>query len=151
MILTLKEVIQENINPENFNFIKDQLIELYNQLSKCNNVSLNILLEFINADNTYVYINDRLRILGCITLLFERKLIHNGGVVCHIEDLVVHKNHRNKAIGSQLLEFALEEAKHKGCYKVILDCTSEIQSFYLKNGFENHNSNIQMAHYFQED
>ena len=84
--------------------------------------------------NIYVYkINDT--IIGCISLIIEQKFINNNGRVCHIEDLVIHKDHRKQGIGSAMLSFAKKEAKKVGCYKVILNCDVAFVDFYKKNDF----------------
>ena len=84
--------------------------------------------------NIYVY-KENDTIIGCISLIIEQKFIHNNGRVCHIEDLVIHKEHRKQGIGSAMLSFAKKEAKKVGCYKVILNCDVAFVDFYKKNDF----------------
>ena len=147
MILSLKELFVKDITNELFAYYKEQIMGLYNQLSYCNNVSNKIFIDFINRTKTFVYINERMEILGIISALYERKMIHNGGLVCHIEDLVVDEKHRDKSIGKQLLLKIKEDAKKEGVYKIILNCTEELTSYYEKCGFEK--KNAQMALYFE--
>lgn len=130
-----------------FYYFKGQLIDLYSQLSTCTDVQDNELLEFINRSNVFLYVTDKMEIAGAITALYERKIIHNGGIVCHIEDLVVHKFHRNNGIATKLIDHVIADCKTKSCYKIILDCSLEMQAFYEKFNFEN--KNIQMACYFE--
>jgi len=80
------------------------------------------------------------RVVGSATLIIEQKFIHNGGMVGHIEDVVVDKKHQGKKIGEQIIKYLLEESKAKGCYKTILDCSDEVKPFYEKLGFK-HNAN----------
>ena len=87
-----------------------------------------------------------MNIIGAVSALYERKMIHNSGIVCHIEDLVVHNDHRNKGIGTKLINVIFEKAKMQNCYKIILNCTEELKSYYEKQGFES--KNIQMSYYF---
>ena len=84
--------------------------------------------------NIYVY-KENDTIIGCISLIIEQKFINNNGRVCHIEDLVIHKEHRKQGIGSAMLSFAKKEAKKVGCYKVILNCDVAFVDFYKKNDF----------------
>lgn len=84
--------------------------------------------------NIYVY-KEGDTIIGCISLIIEQKFINNNGRVCHIEDFVIHKEHRNKGLGSILLSFAKEKATSLDCYKVILNCNHSLVSFYEKNDF----------------
>ena len=80
------------------------------------------------------------RVIGSTTLLIEPKFIHQGGVVGHIEDVVVDKKFQGKKIGEKIITHVLEIAKNRGCYKTILDCSDSVKPFYEKLGFK-HNSN----------
>jgi glucosamine-phosphate N-acetyltransferase len=80
------------------------------------------------------------KVVGAATLLLESKFIHNGGIVGHIEDVVVEKNYQGQKIGEKIIRYLLEVAKTKGCYKTILDCVDEVKPFYEKIGFT-HNAN----------
>jgi len=74
-------------------------------------------------------------IVGTITLLIEQKFIHRGGKVAHIEDVVVKRGFERRGIGKALVKAAVEEAKKKNCYKVILCCKKRNVPFYNKFGF----------------
>ena len=76
------------------------------------------------------------KIVGSTTLLIEPKFIHNGGLVGHIEDVVVDKEYQGKKIGEKIMKFLLEISKNRGCYKTILDCTDDVKPFYEKLGFK---------------
>lgn len=80
------------------------------------------------------------KVVGAATLLLEPKFIHSGGVVGHIEDVVVDKNYQGQKIGEKIILYLLEIAKTNGCYKTILDCLDEVKPFYEKIGFK-HNAN----------
>ena len=80
------------------------------------------------------------KVVGTATLLLEFKFIHNGGIVGHIEDVVVDKNYQGQKIGEKIIRYLLEVAKMKGCYKTILDCVEDVKPFYEKLGFR-HNAN----------
>jgi glucosamine-phosphate N-acetyltransferase len=80
------------------------------------------------------------KIVGAATLLLEPKFIHNGGIVGHIEDVVVDKKFQGKKIGEKIISYLLDFAKSKGCYKTILDCVDDVKPFYEKLGFK-HNAN----------
>lgn len=78
---------------------------------------------------------EKQRVVGSTTLLLEPKFIHKGGLVGHIEDVVVSKNMQGKGIGEKLIQNALNYAKKEGCYKTILDCKEDVRKFYEKIGF----------------
>ena len=84
-------------------------------------------------------------IIGTITILIEKKIIHNLGIVLHIEDLVIHKDYRKKGLANKLLELVKGISKKCKAYKIILDCSNDLEIFYSKNGFEK--KSIQMALY----
>jgi len=88
----------------------------------------------------------QLVIIGSGTIIYEPKLIHGGSYAGHIEDIVVHEKYRGMGIALTILQELSDLGKKKGCYKIILDCKSDIEKFYEKNGFEKRG--IQMAKYF---
>ena len=83
----------------------------------------------------HVAIDDK-KIVGSTTLLIEQKFIHDGGLVGHIEDVVVRKDYEGKGIGIRLVTSLLERAKEKNCYKTILDCKDDVKQFYERIGFK---------------
>ena len=95
----------------------NNLIRIYRQLSTVDMIRESDLHEILETSNIYVYANQNDEIVGCISLLFEKKIIHNGGIVCHIEDLVVDSASRGCGIGKQLIELAKTKAQIKGAIK----------------------------------
>jgi len=76
------------------------------------------------------------KVVGTTTLFIEQKFIHRGGLVGHIEDVVVRKDYEGTGIGIKLVLSLLEYAKKKQCYKTILDCNDNVKPFYEKIGFK---------------
>jgi len=108
--------------------------------------SYNNFCNFINEKNIQVWIiEDKDEIVGTATLLFEQKLIHNFGIVAHIEDVVISKNFRRQNYGKILIEYLIKKAKEKTCYKIILNCDSKIEDFYNKCNFNQ--NGIHMSYY----
>ena len=93
----------------------------------------------------YVAIADK-KIIGSTTLLIEQKFIHDGGLVGHIEDVVVRKDYERKGIGIKLVTSMLEHAKEKNCYKTILDCKDDVKQFYEKIGFKRESNGMRYNH-----
>ena len=91
----------------------------------------------------YVAVLDS-KIIGATTLLIEQKFIHDGGLVGHIEDVVVRKEYQGSGIGQKLVKSLLEYAKKKGCYKIILDCADDLVPFYEKIGFKRHSNSMRI-------
>ena len=72
------------------------------------------------------------KIVGAITLIIEQKLIHNGKCCGHIEDFVVLEEYRSQGIGSLLIDYVINISKQNNCYKCILDCNENLESYYKK-------------------
>ncbi|QDI88422.1 GNAT family N-acetyltransferase [Candidatus Nitrosopumilus sp. SW] len=99
-----------------------------------------------NPDYTIAVAEIDGKIVGSTTLLIEQKFIHNGGLVGHIEDVVVDKNFQGQKIGEKIMKYLLEIAKNQGCYKTILDCTEDVKPFYEKLGFKQVANELRFDH-----
>ena len=86
------------------------------------------------------------KIVASASIFLEQKFIHGGGIVAHLEDVVVDQSYRGNQLGQKLIASIVEIAKNSGAYKIIADCKSELLSFYSKNGFEKRGE--QIAIYF---
>lgn len=131
--------------------IPDKREEIFSLLSQLTSAPLiseksynNIINKLDDNHNIFVYVLNN-KIVGMITLLHEQKLIHNGSKIVHIEDLVVDKEYKNRGIGRDLINYCLDKISKEEYYKIILDCSEELERFYNKFGFEK--KNIQMAKY----
>jgi len=93
----------------------------------------------------HVAIDDN-KIVASTTLLVEQKFIHDGGLVGHIEDVVVRKEYEGKGIGIKLVMSMLERAKEKNCYKTILDCKDDVKQFYERIGFKRESNGMRYDH-----
>ena len=77
------------------------------------------------------------KILGMVNLLFTESTAL-GSKVALLEDMVVLSSSRDRGIGSQLIDYAISEAKKAGCKRITLLTDIEntkAQSFYQKKGF----------------
>ncbi|CAL5063730.1 unnamed protein product [Urochloa decumbens] len=86
------------------------------------------------------------RLAAAGAVMVERKFIRRCGLVGHLEDVVVDAAARGRGLGERLVRRLVEHARGRGCYKVILNCTTELKGFYAKCGFEE--KNVQMGLYF---
>lgn len=77
-------------------------------------------------------------VVGTASLFIEQKFTRRGGKVAHIEDVAVRPDRHGIGIGRQLVTRLIDEAKRIGCYKVILDCGTNVEKFYRKFGFVHH-------------
>ncbi|KAK2067339.1 hypothetical protein P8C59_001090 [Phyllachora maydis] len=88
----------------------------------------------------------RAAVVGCGTVIVERKFIHQLGKVGHIEEIAVAKSQQGKKLGLRIIH-ALDHIAHAvGCYKTILDCSEANEGFYVKCGYRR--AGLEMAHYY---
>jgi len=106
------------------------------------------IFEKINSNSDHIVAVAELdgKIVGSTTLLIEPKFIHKGGLVGHIEDVVVDKKFQGQKIGEKIMKYLLEFAKNRGCYKTILDCTDDVKPFYEKLGFKHIANELRFDH-----
>jgi len=111
------------------------------------NKAKEILKKIKQNTNHIIYVAiDNKKIVGSTTLLIEQKFIHDGGLVGHIEDVVVRKDYEGKGIGIKLVTSLLEHAKEKNCYKTILDCKDDVKQFYERIGFKRESNGMRYDH-----
>ena len=125
--------------------LRNGFLTTLDSLRKTSNIEKNTANEIFdkienNPDHIIVVALIDGKTVGAATLLLESKFIHDGGIVGHIEDVVVDKNHQGQKIGEKIIKYLLEFSKTKGCYKTILDCVDDVKPFYEKLGFK-HNAN----------
>lgn len=86
------------------------------------------------------------RVVGTMTMLIDQKFIHNGGRVCHIEDVAVSRDVQGMGIGTLLGRACLDYAAKAGCYKTVLECRRDIIPFYERMGFHVHGTAMRFDH-----
>jgi len=106
-----------------------------------------ILKKIKQNPNHIIYVAiDNKKIVGSTTLLIEQKFIHDGGLVGHIEDVVVRKDYEGQGIGMKLVSSLLDVAKQRKCYKTILNCEDSLKPFYEKIGFKKATNEMRYDH-----
>ena len=121
-------LINSNISKENFtDFLNNTLDKLH-------------IIYIIEFDDN---------IIGTGTLFIEKKLTYGGCNMGHIENIFIDKNHRGNGYGEKIVKKLLEYAKINKCYRIDLNCTKELESFYNKNNFNE--KNICMNIIFKEN
>lgn len=92
-------------------------------------------------NRTHIYhpvvITDQNGVIAAVATLFlERKLIHECGIVGHIEDVAVSKAYQGRKLGQAIIQHLTALALKCKCYKVILDCNESNVLFYEKCGYK---------------
>jgi len=124
-------------------------LQLLSQLTQVGHISpeefSNILAKI--QSQIWVYEDSHAnKIVASASIFLEQKFIHGGGIVAHLEDVIVDEAYRGNQLGHKLIANIVEIAKNSGAYKIIADCKTELLSFYSKNGFEKRGK--QIAIYF---
>jgi len=118
-----------------------QYVELLNVLTgKEEKISLDAyqeVLDSLNPCHRVLVVEKDNIIIATMTVLMERKFIHGGSKVLHVEDVIVHPLYQKQGIGKKLIQEALRIAVEEHCYKTILDCSRENIPFYESCGFQN--------------
>ena len=133
---------------------REKIINLLSQLTNVENSDGLIISEkeyasfFLNLENNvhiYVMQTDEEELVGMGTIVVEKKLIHGGSKVAHIEDVVIDKKYRGFGYGKILLDNLISKSKKFDCYKIKLNCKKENVEFYEKTGFRQ--KNVEMSLY----
>jgi len=107
----------------------------------------NILDKILDDSNHIIHVAELDgNIVGSITLFIEQKFIHKGGLVGHIEDVVVKEGFEGRQIGRKIVESLLEVAEKRGCYKTVLYCKDNVKEFYEKIGFTHASNEMRFEH-----
>ncbi|HKA79243.1 MAG TPA: GNAT family N-acetyltransferase [Xanthobacteraceae bacterium] len=80
-------------------------------------------------------------IVGTFALLVMHNLGHLGAPSAIVEDVAVAPSMQGKGIGKAMMQFAVERAHEKGCYKLMLSSNAKRENahaFYESLGFERH-------------
>jgi glucosamine-phosphate N-acetyltransferase len=84
---------------------------------------------------TLVILNERDMVVAVGSVVVERKLIHECGLVGHIEDIAVGRSEQGNKLGLRIIHALTEIGKSQGAYKIILDCSEHNVPFYEKCGY----------------
>jgi len=88
----------------------------------------------------YVAEQDR-EIVGSFALPVMDNLGHLGSPSAIVEDVVVAPDRQSQGIGAAMMRFALERAREKRCYKLMLSSNAKrgrAHAFYESLGYERH-------------
>jgi glucosamine-phosphate N-acetyltransferase len=133
---------------EKSDFYKNYL-QILSQLTEIGNITYEDFSNILCKINSEIWVFEDTqsnKIVASASIFLEQKIIHNGGIVAHLEDVVVDETYRGKQLGQKLIANIVKKARESGAYKIIADCKPELLSFYSKNGFEKKGE--QIAIYF---
>lgn len=93
-------------------------------------------------------------IVGTFALIFIGGLAHAARDSAVVEDVVVAADRRSTGIGRYMMEFAMRQCIHRGCYKVALSSHIQRDSahrFYEGLGFRKHGFSFLVAGWLSEE
>ena len=129
----------KELTPE-LSLLTTGLKETTKNLKSIGNISPEKIAELITKMNNqdihlFVAVEEN-NIIGILTVIIEQKLIREGAIAAHIEDVATRKGHEGKGIGTKLMQHAVKYSKERGCYKIILDCEATLEKYYERFNFE---------------
>ena len=144
MVIIIREIEYHDID-KGFLEVLDNLLatNINKEYAKeiLQNIKLNPLHKIFVAEDD---INNK-KIVGTTTLLIEPKFINKGMRVGYIEDVSVRKGYEGLGIGSQLINYATNNAiSVEGCKKILLYCSEKTRPFYEKLGYKLSNDTLVM-------
>ena len=136
------------IKEHNLSHIKNKYLSLLRELTDTPDISDKDFSKYVNEIHKIgkIYIGIDNDIIICSgTIIIEPKIIHGGKCVGHIEDIVVLSSWRKKGLGYAMVQHLKEYGFNNNCYKIILDCKDNLETFYKTCDFNK--TGIQMAVY----
>lgn len=81
------------------------------------------------------------KIIGTFALLIMDNLAHRGEPSAIVEDVVIRNEWQGKGIGKEMMKYAMNISRQKGCYKMVLSShlrRERAHKFYESLGFKKH-------------
>ena len=121
-----------------------EILKLYQQLhnNKMPETTKELMLlwtQLLNDKHQFILVGveDGLIVSSCVLIIIPN-LTHNQQPYALIENVITHKDYRNRGYAKQLLNYAKELAIQNHCYKIMLMTSSKEEAtlqFYEKAGF----------------
>ena len=151
LLIEMDYIIKE-LTGEDLRKNKDSLFESLSRVrsvGEINSADACSILERINSQDAHIFVamkgeGNSSEIIGTTTVLIEQKFIRGGAKVAHIEDVSTKKEFEGHGVAKAVMTEAMEYAKERGCYKVILDCSTETVGFYEKIGFKRNENHMRL-------
>jgi GNAT superfamily N-acetyltransferase len=96
----------------------------------------------------YVALADR-TVIGTFTLLIMDNIAHRGARSAILEDVVVAEGLRGQGVGKEMMRYAGNLCRDKGCYKLVLSSNrnrAAAHRFYESLGFARHGYSFSMTY-----
>ena len=113
----------------------------YNNYIKLININVNkaaydLFISNLNPTRHIIVLYEKdNEIIGTGSLLIEPKLTYNISYLGHIENIFVGEKYRNKGVGKQIVNYLVNYAREKLCYRIDLACEDKLIGLYKGVGF----------------
>jgi len=113
----------------------------YNNFIKLINININtdtynLFISNLNPNRHIIVLYEKdNQVVGTGSLLIEPKLTYNICYLGHIENIFIDEKYRNKGIGKEIVEYLVNYAREKLCYRIDLACEDKLINFYKELGF----------------
>lgn len=88
------------------------------------------------------------RVAGAFHLTIIQYVAYRGGRVAQIENVIVDPDHRGRGLGEAMMQWAIAEARRRGCFRVQLT-TNKVRKrahrFYERLGFTASHEGMKLA------
>ena len=114
-------------------------LELDEKIMSLENAKKNFNQIKSNPNHKIYIAKEANEIIGTFAMIFINSFAHDGSPSAILEDVAVSGKHQGQGIGKQMMSFAMERAKEKGCYKIALSSQFKREGahkFYESLGFE---------------
>ncbi len=125
--------------------------ELINQLTIAPKLEKEEFLKILELNKNCIIIimedKKNRKLIGTVKILFDFKFARKGGIVAHLEDIVIDEDYRKNGYGTFLIKLVEEISQKKNCYKLVGSCRENFKEFYRAKGFDV--SGINFTKYFK--
>jgi len=123
--------LYEQLDSHNADFSVEDAREIWK-----NQIAVNPNIKYFGAvENTA----DGQKVVSTCFCTIIPNLTRQGGAICFVENVVTDKDFRRQGLGKKVMEMAIDFAREKNCYKVILESGAwreEAHQFYRNLGFD---------------
>ena len=121
------------------------LLDLWQVLGDVSKLKTYEADQYLMSSTGIVFVGEEDReIVATANLIIDQKVIRNGGRAARIEEVVVKEEKRGCGYGREMVEYLVEEAKRRRCYKITLVCNDANVGFYEKCGMKKQDNTMRI-------
>jgi len=101
-----------------------------------------------NPAQTLVVADDAGAVIGTLLFTAIQQIAHGGRPVAMVENVHVASAHRSRGVGGELMRWAIDEARRRGCHRLQLtsnNVRADAHRFYRRLGFVASHTGMRLA------